>query len=220
MSRRILTLLVFIGVLLIAAALILTFGSMTDGIPPPTEQTPARSETTAHPSPSHTIAPRPTETPVAHRTETATPPPTATNTPAPTATKLSTATATDTPFPTVPTNVAILPPGGPGAATGLQSEPGCQDAQPIATLRWSLASRKGTAQRVDVATFIGGFEEGEFIAVGPFAPDKSSVIFGQAASGVLHYWRVLTLHPEGWRPSQTATFNGSFCVPDQVSSEP
>jgi hypothetical protein len=132
-----------------------------------------------------------------------------------TATPTSGPTATH--FPTVPSGIPILPPGGSGAATNLQAQPGCRGAEPIVYLSWDLAAERGSAQRVDLATFIGGFEAGVF-EMTVLHPEEMSVVWDKVSSGVLHFWRVLTWHQDGWVTSEVATFNGLVCTPDMVTT--
>ena len=125
---------------------------------------------------------------------------------------------TPTPFPTVPAGIPIVRMGGSGAATNLQAQPGCRGAEPIADLSWSLAAEPGNAQRVDVATFIGGFEAGVFEMTAALHPEETSVVWDGVNPGVLHFWRVLTLHEDGWVTSEVATFSGLVCTPDMVTT--
>ena len=122
---------------------------------------------------------------------------------------------TFTQFPTVPEGIPILSPGGPGAATNLESQPSCRGSvEPIAYLSWTLAAERGSAQQIDVTTLLSGFEAEVFETTGPIAPGQADVLWEKVIPGVIHYWRVLTLHENGWVPSEVATFNGSVCIQD------
>jgi len=130
--------------------------------------------------------------------------------------------STPVPLPTLasPTGTPLLPPGSPGMATNLRAEIECKDLAPIANLNWTPALNRGSAQRLDVATFIGGFERGEFETTGPLPPDQSALLWERVRPGVLHYWRVLTLYKDSWTPSETASFNGLTCLGDFIPTSP
>lgn len=167
------------------------------GSPPPSTQAATATATlAATPSPSETYLPL-------IETEAATPTPTST--------------------PSVPSDVPILPPGGPGAATNLQSTTECSTDQPregIAHLSWTLARNPGEAQRVDVTIVRDGFERGDFQSSPTLTPDESSFAWQPTSPGLIHAWRALTLHSDGWVPSETGTFQGATCVADFVTPAP
>jgi hypothetical protein len=104
--------------------------------------------------------------------------------------------------------------GGSGAATDLRAESRCRDRTPIVELTWTPAVDHGSTQRVDVATFQGGFEIGEFKSSAPLPPDQGSLIWHQVSPGALHFGRILTQHEGGWVSSEMTRFNGRYCVPD------
>jgi len=128
--------------------------------------------------------------------------------------------------PTVPTlsptpDAPILEPGGPAAATNLQSEVECaQPGEAIARLSWSPAANPGTAQRVDVTIYKDGFSMGVFESSELLPPDQSSLDWEELSTGLNHRWRVLTLQPGGWVPSEIAIFKGPICVGDEEESTP
>ena len=67
----------------------------------------------------------------------------------------------------------MLQPGGPEAATNLQSEVQCeQPGEPVARLSWTPAEKRGSAQRVDVTIY--SFEEGQFDSSELLPPDQFS----------------------------------------------
>jgi len=112
-----------------------------------------------------------------------------------------------TPTPDVP----ILPPGGLGAATNLQSMVECEEpGKAIAKLSWTPASSPGSIQRVDVTIY--SFEGDQFEISKPLSPDQSSLVWEQLRGQAIHDWRVLTLQSNGWVPSETASFEGPTCV--------
>jgi len=111
--------------------------------------------------------------------------------------------------------------GGSEAARGLRADPGCSQTelrQPIASLSWSVAQRLGTTQRVDVTTSPEGFEEGQFQSSERFPADMSRIVWeDDLDAGIIYRWRVLTLQPDGWWASATASFEAPTCVADFVS---
>jgi hypothetical protein len=100
-------------------------------------------------------------------------------------------------------------------ATGLQGEVACSETelgQGIARLDWKTGKTPGSEQRVDVTIFRDGFERGDFESTEPLPPDQSSLVWEQLRGQAIHHWRVRTLHPDGWVPSETASFEGPTCV--------
>ena len=123
--------------------------------------------------------------------------------------------------PTVPTfsptpDAPILEPGGPGAATNLQSEAECErPGESVARLSWSPAVGPGEAQRVDVTIFKDGFETGKFESSELLPPDQSALTWEELSTGLNHRWRVLTLKADSWVSSETAIFKGPICVGEE-----
>lgn len=114
-----------------------------------------------------------------------------------------------------PDDDQIAEPGDSVSPTGLEVETLCLTAVPAAILSWSVAEGMGESlQRIDIATARNGFDLRVF-ASGTVEPGRSAVLWDQAASGAVHYWRVLTMRDDIWYPSETATFNGPFCIADQ-----
>ena len=116
---------------------------------------------------------------------------------------------------------AVLASGGPGAASGLEAKPSCSSAEPgrnIMQLQWMLASERGTAQRVDVTIFSEKFDDGRYQTSGTLPRDQSSLQWDRLAPGAVHFWRVLTLHRDGWVPSEVGRFTPGACIADYVSS--
>jgi hypothetical protein len=102
-------------------------------------------------------------------------------------------------------------------ATDLQARTECSNTQlrkGIAKLSWKIASNVGSAQRVDVTIYRDGFETGKFETIGPLPPGQSSLVWERLDPGIIHYYRVLTLHTQEWVPSETASFEGPTCVAD------
>jgi hypothetical protein len=117
----------------------------------------------------------------------------------------------------------VLEPGGPGAATNLQSEIGCSPVvrkKGLARLQWTPAEERGTAQQVVVTIFKDGFETGRFERSERLTPTQSSFVFEQVRGQALHFWRVLTRQSEGWIPSETARFEGPTCLFDVIEEPP
>jgi hypothetical protein len=124
---------------------------------------------------------------------------------------------TPAPAPTLPPGTPILPPGGEGAATGLNAEVGCSEIVPrtgIANLNWNAAAPSGSEQRIALTIFPDGFETGNFEVTEALPPNQSSLVWEPLEGQAIHYWRVLTLHSKGWVPSDTASFEGPTCVAD------
>lgn len=115
--------------------------------------------------------------------------------------------------------IVKLPPGGPKAATNLVAKPDCDGVNPrkaIARLSWTPATKAGQEQRVVVTIFRDGFERGEFDISKVLKPGETNLVWDEIRGQAIHFWRVLTLHPEGWVPSVTARFEGPPCVSDPV----
>jgi hypothetical protein len=108
-------------------------------------------------------------------------------------------------------------PGGPRAATGLESQTGCRDDDPrkgFADLRWVVAANPGSEQRVAVTIARDGFQTGNFQVSGPLGPNQTTLRWEQLQGQAIHYWRVLTRHGQEWVPSDTASFEGPPCIGD------
>lgn len=113
--------------------------------------------------------------------------------------------------PTVPPDRPILEPGGPRAATDLRAVAECeQPGVPVAEITWTVAEERGEAQRVDVTIY--NFEEGQFDSSEILPPGQSTLRWYDLNGQAIHFWRVLTLHPEGWVPSDLGGFAGPTCV--------
>ena len=111
----------------------------------------------------------------------------------------------------------VLAAGGPQAATQLQATATCRQGQPgqaFASLSWVPAAQRGSEQRVQVTIFRDGFERGSFRAGPVLSPDRATSDWEPLEGQAIHYWRVLTLHSEGWRPSQIGSFEGPTCPVD------
>lgn len=118
--------------------------------------------------------------------------------------------------PTMPTlsptpDAPILPPGGPSAATNLQSIVECESpGKAVARLSWTPAASPGATQRVDVTIYT--FEGDQFESSKLLPPDQDSLVWEQLKGQAIHDWRVLTLQADGWVPSEIAGFEGPTCV--------
>lgn len=123
------------------------------------------------------------------------------------------------PFPlsTLPPDIPILEEGGLKAAGNLVAEVGCADNPArtgFAALQWSLASEPGVEQRVVITIYKNGFESGLFEVSEPLPPDQDMLVWEALHGQSNHFWRVLTLHVEGWVPSETSSFSGPTCISD------
>lgn len=113
----------------------------------------------------------------------------------------------------------VLPTDGAQAATGLAGKAECRPAEAgrsFARLSWTPAASTGSEQRVAVTIYRDGFEHGTY-RVGPaLPPDRTTFDWEPLEGQAVHHWRVLTLQPDGWRPSSTAGFDGPTCPSDQA----
>jgi len=120
-----------------------------------------------------------------------------------------------TPAATESSDGPIVSTGGPGAATGLQAEAFCETVgDSVAELRWELAATPGSAQRVDVTIY--SFEGEQFESSELLPPDQTTLKWEDVGGQAIHFWRVLTRHPEGWVSSEIAQFEGVICIGDEV----
>jgi hypothetical protein len=102
-------------------------------------------------------------------------------------------------------------------ALGLEAKTECSRTElrkGIANLTWKVAATPGIVQRVDVSLYQDGFETGNFETGGSLPPSQSSLVWQRLEPGIIHYYRVLTLHTHGWVTSETASFEGPTCVAD------
>ena len=166
-----------------------------------------------------TIVGTPRATPTAQTREAvATSTPSATPSPVVSGTPRS---ATPLPVSTLLPGTPTLPVGGPGAATNLQSEATCSLEDPakgVSRLSWAPAAKRGAEQRVALTTYVRGFDTGIFVTTEPLPPDRQSFVWERTGPGIIHYWWVLTLHTEGWVPSEVASFEGADCVADYAQT--
>jgi hypothetical protein len=106
---------------------------------------------------------------------------------------------------------------GPRAATELRSEDRCSETdlrKPLAVLRWTPASTPGREQRVDVATRADGFAAGDFRSSAALGPSVNTLTWDRVDAGIIHYWRVVTVHADAQVPSEVADFKGAVCIAD------
>jgi hypothetical protein len=102
-------------------------------------------------------------------------------------------------------------------ALGLEAKAECSQTElrkGIAKLSWKVAATPGIAQRVDVSIYRDGFATGNFETAGSLSPSQSSLEWQRLEPGIIHYYRVLTLHTHGWVGSEIASFEGPTCVAD------
>jgi hypothetical protein len=77
----------------------------------------------------------------------------------------------------------------------------------------------GGEQWLDITIFDNGFAPGSFISAGPLSPAASSFIWSRIEPNVVHYYRLNTLTPWGWAPSESGTFIAD-CDPDECTPPP
>ena len=119
----------------------------------------------------------------------------------------------------VPRRISLLPTGGPGAATNLFAKPDCDRTKPgraVAYLHWTPAIKKGTEQRVAVTIVPKGFDAGMFSTSPTVASNATNYVWDRLEGQAIHFWRVLTLQPEGWISSEGGSFRGPTCVQDMT----
>lgn len=136
---------------------------------------------------------------------------------------LSPAPFSDGPSPTTSGTPAetILPVDGRRAARGLEAVPGCSETEPRAetlVLRWAIADQPGSAQRIDITIYSEAFDDGRFESSPLLAGNQTSFDWDGVSPGAVHFWRVLTLHADGWVPSEKARFTPGACIGDYVTS--
>jgi len=111
-------------------------------------------------------------------------------------------------------------PDHPGKATALKARTDCADhGRPVAVLTWDLAETRGSQQRIALTTREEGFEEASYQLSDPLPADATTYTWKTIAGQDVHYWRVLTLQPEGWVASATSTFEGRRCAPPAGTPE-
>jgi hypothetical protein len=118
---------------------------------------------------------------------------------------------------TLPTTTPALLGKSSSMAVGLEAKTECSRTElrkGVAKLSWKVAATPGIAQRVDVSIYRDGFETGKFETVGSLPPSQASLAWERLDPGIIHYYRVLTLHTHGWVASETASFEGPTCVAD------
>lgn len=193
----------------------------TDGAvdAPSTTETPHAGPRTTTPSPQQQTPPSPQETP---------PPPRQEPSPSPRQEPSSPDATTSPPEPTARDGDAspfpTHPPPEDGttagttttAATGLEALEGCDEVdrtRSVMTLGWTPASDVGP-QRVGVTTRKDGFDTGTYAVTEALSGQQSTYAIQDLQAGGVYYWRVLTLHDDGWVHSRTASFTAPICVED------
>lgn len=111
----------------------------------------------------------------------------------------------------------ILPRGSSGAATALKAEARCsiEKRVGIGRLSWQPADLPGSQHRVDMTGFRDGFQTGNFVIIGPLAPDQFEIELDSGEPGINYYWRVLTLTEDGWVPSEIKRLPWPICPVDR-----
>ena len=119
----------------------------------------------------------------------------------------------------IPKTLTTMPVGGPSAASNLAANVGCRETElrkGIAKLSWTVATKPSSEQRIVVTVFRDSFESGKFKISAPLPSDQSSLEWDKLEGQAIHFWKVLTLQPDGWVASETAEFEGPTCVTDFV----
>jgi hypothetical protein len=123
------------------------------------------------------------------------------------------------PAPRLAAGVPVLSPGGDAAATQLRvTDVECSDSDgglAVADLRWAPAADRGDEQRVAVTIYPGGFDRGQFESSAALSADRAAMTWPRVHGRAFHFFRVLTLHEDGWHPSATVKFEGVACIYDQ-----
>jgi hypothetical protein len=129
------------------------------------------------------------------------------------------------PLPPEEAGTAVLPPGSATAASELSAAPACHPAKrraALVALHWqpvpgSEPGRDETpvAQRVELTKFRDGFRTGRLEASRRLAAAVEAVAVDSPETGILYYWRVLTLTPDGWAPSAVERFEVPICPWDE-----
>lgn len=112
-----------------------------------------------------------------------------------------------------------MPAGGPGAATNLTTKveyDPVQRGKAAVHLHWTPSAKPGGEQRVVVTIFPDGFERGAFEASSPLRSNQTSLVWEKLKGQAIHRWKVLTLQPEGWVPSETGSFEGPILIRDRI----
>lgn len=123
------------------------------------------------------------------------------------------------PAPRLAAGIPVVTAGGDEAATRLRvTDVDCSVADgglAVADLRWDPAADRGDEQRVAVTIYPGGFERGQFESSAPLSADRAAMTWPRVHGRSFHFFRVLTLHEDGWHPSPTVKFEGVVCIYDQ-----
>lgn len=93
------------------------------------------------------------------------------------------------------------------AATAVVTQ-SCSAAAPgSATVTLAWPATKGGAQQtwIDLG-LAAGFPAGSFQAHGPLLPSQTAYAVDGVPAGLTYYYRVNTLHADGWHPSAAGTF--------------
>jgi hypothetical protein len=108
----------------------------------------------------------------------------------------------------------VLDPGGPGAASNLKATCSCspETGEPVASLSWDPAQNPGSEQRIEVTIYDWDRADRSSALAADATSFEWTGLHGQA----IHEWRVLTLQPEGWVPSNKASFEGPTCTRDGI----
>ncbi len=112
---------------------------------------------------------------------------------------------------------------GPSSATKLQVTAECSRTEPgtrVARFTWTVARTAGSKQRIDITPLRDGFRKAQKYETAVRVSGRaSSAEWKGGDPGVNYYWRVLTLTPQGWVPSEIARYEAPICPVDFVPEQ-
>ncbi len=120
----------------------------------------------------------------------------------------------------------ILTPGSARGATELAAAPRCHPTKrraALVVLRWQPAGgadaevggARSAGQRVELTKLRDGFSTDRFEATRRLTAVVDAVAVDSPEPGIHYYWRVLTLTPDGWSPSDVSRFEVPVCPWDE-----
>jgi hypothetical protein len=74
------------------------------------------------------------------------------------------------------------------------------------SFEWAPIGSSAQAQWLDLSIFDNDFAEGTFLSFGPLHPLARVQFWQNLLPGVIHYYRLNTLTPDGWMPTGTKSF--------------